>query len=305
LIHARSPISWEASHELRQNEWEASCWPACAGDAEPWMRHAGHEVWSQLRGAGLRALPSGCGLVLTERTVLKPGVCAFSPGELRWLGNRDYPRGVPELVVEVPTPATLAEDLPGGRRADVYAAAGVPHYWLVHPQQETLSVFALEGGRYALRGVYRPGDRYRPPFPAGLEMIVADLFRDGAYRGGLFVVGEGWKESDFLAPEEPVGLENLLLVGHPQRRHEVLDDVAPCVVAFTDPEIARRNYARWCAEAARLQGLPEPARLGETFEAGRFRLWRDERRVHAEVRLLGRRFRRVLEVWSAAAAWSW
>ena len=58
------------------------------------------------------------------------------------------------------------------KRGD-YAEGGVPEYWIVNPQTETISVLRLRGDAYEEAGVYRRGDlaasvvlagfRYRSP----------------------------------------------------------------------------------------------------------------------------------------------
>ncbi|HUP70527.1 MAG TPA: Uma2 family endonuclease [Acidimicrobiales bacterium] len=54
--------------------------------------------------------------------------------------------GVPDLVVEVHSPATRALDLTEKRF--VYAQAGVPAYWMIDPDASTLTVLELKDGAY-------------------------------------------------------------------------------------------------------------------------------------------------------------
>ena len=83
--------------------------------------------------------------------------------------------GPPDLMVEVLSPGTAANDLPGGRKFALYAQAGVPHYWVIDPDSVGLRVFALDAaGSYIETGSYRGGETYEPPLFPGLTLRPAD-----------------------------------------------------------------------------------------------------------------------------------
>jgi Uma2 family endonuclease len=65
-----------------------------------------------------------------------------------WLGA--------DLVVEIVSPDHVERDTVL-KRTD-YAAAGIPEYWIVDPEEETITVLTLEGGAYVAHGVSRRGD---------------------------------------------------------------------------------------------------------------------------------------------------
>lgn len=56
-------------------------------------------------------------------------------------------RGAPDWVVEVLSPATAGHD--HILKRTVYERAGVKEYWLVHPIDRIVTVYRLEGGRFA------------------------------------------------------------------------------------------------------------------------------------------------------------
>lgn len=65
-----------------------------------------------------------------------------------WLGA--------DLVVEIVSPDHVERDTVM-KRAD-YAAAGIPEYWIVNPEEGTIMVLQLEGNAYVAHGVFHRGD---------------------------------------------------------------------------------------------------------------------------------------------------
>jgi Uma2 family endonuclease len=65
-----------------------------------------------------------------------------------WLGA--------DLVVEIVSPDNLERDTVI-KRAD-YAEAGIPEYWIVNPEEASITVLKLENGVYISHGVFRRGE---------------------------------------------------------------------------------------------------------------------------------------------------
>lgn len=65
-----------------------------------------------------------------------------------WLGA--------DLVVEIVSPDYVERDTVI-KRAD-YAKTGIPEYWIVNPEDETITVLKLAGSVYVAHGVFRRGD---------------------------------------------------------------------------------------------------------------------------------------------------
>ncbi len=61
-----------------------------------------------------------------------------------------------DLVVEVVSPDDRERDLVVKRQE--YAQAGIPEYWIVDPQAETITVLKLESDRYVEHGVFGRGE---------------------------------------------------------------------------------------------------------------------------------------------------
>lgn len=66
-----------------------------------------------------------------------------------WLGA--------DMVVEIISPDNPERDTVT-KRAD-YAEASIPEYWIVHPEEETITVLWLTGEVYVEHGVFRRGQQ--------------------------------------------------------------------------------------------------------------------------------------------------
>ena len=73
-------------------------------------------------------------------------VCDRSKIQSKWV------YGAPDLVVEILSPSTARNDRM--RKKDVYAASGVPEYWIVSPEEQSIEVYLLRDGAYTLDNLY-------------------------------------------------------------------------------------------------------------------------------------------------------
>ena len=86
-------------------------------------------------------------------TVVQPDVLVVcDPHKI----DRRGVRGAPDWVLEVLSPSTAAHDQIAKRRT--YERAGVREYWLVHPSDRTLTVYALDNGQYGRPDIYELKD---------------------------------------------------------------------------------------------------------------------------------------------------
>jgi Uma2 family endonuclease len=81
----------------------------------------------------------------------------------------------PLLVVEIRSPSTALVDL--NRKKAAYERFGVPSYWIVNPDppEPELTVFELQGSRYALAAKASGPFAVDRPFPVSIDP--ADLVR--------------------------------------------------------------------------------------------------------------------------------
>ena len=86
-------------------------------------------------------------------TVVQPDVLVVcDPSKI----DRRGVRGAPDWLLEVLSPSTAAHDQIAKRRT--YERAGVREYWLVHPGDRTLTVYALDNGQYGRPDIYELKD---------------------------------------------------------------------------------------------------------------------------------------------------
>lgn len=81
-----------------------------------------------------------------------------------------------DLLVEI-----VSEDRKG-RKRDLqekraeYAAGGIPEYWIVDPQEQTITVLTLNGDHYRVHGEFKPGETATSLLLEGFAVDVADCF---------------------------------------------------------------------------------------------------------------------------------
>jgi Uma2 family endonuclease len=242
---------------------------------------------------------------------------AIAPDQYYFRGSKeecmiagDYFQGVPELIAEVLSPASRAIDQ--GPRKELYRRIGVRHLWLLDPELETVVIYELEGSHYQQVATFHAGDEFRPRLFPEVRVAVDDLFdtqwkRKPQWRG----IDEPQPVSAWLAPRETrLGLEYLLLLGHPDRRYEIWHNRAPCVLAFGSAEEGQVRFGHFLEDMCRWEQQPlcQPSAIEpgvEVAEVGRFHLTRRGRLVHLEVAVDARKYREMLEVWTHRKAWDW
>lgn len=128
-----------------------------------------------------RAQQKGFGVVLVAPTdvlfaeydVTQPDLLFISKERLHILGE-DNVRGAPDLVVEIISESTRRRDVLDKR--ELYERHGVPFYWIVDPEEESVRVFGLHNGKYGepawLRGDQKIACRMFP----GIEQDIGSLF---------------------------------------------------------------------------------------------------------------------------------
>ena len=91
---------------------------------------------------------------------------------------RKPPEGV-DLAIEVVSPGSgnRERDLVDKRRD--YAKAGVREYWIVDPEEKTITVLALSGKSFKVHGVFKDGEDATSKLLKGFKVAVSDVFAAG------------------------------------------------------------------------------------------------------------------------------
>jgi Uma2 family endonuclease len=80
-------------------------------------------------------------------------------------------------VVEIlsPGPRNRRRDLVTKR--DQYAARGMPEYWLIDPETQTITLLQLQAGTYAETGQFGNRGVLLSPLLPNLNLTLADIFQ--------------------------------------------------------------------------------------------------------------------------------
>lgn len=88
--------------------------------------------------------------------VIVPNLAGWRRERLPCLPDTAYFETAPDWIAEILSPSTALAD-----RTDklaIYAAFGVGHAWHIDPDQRTLEVFALTGGKWLLAATFKDAD---------------------------------------------------------------------------------------------------------------------------------------------------
>mgnify|MGYP000001379519 CR=1 FL=1 len=119
--------------------------------------------------AGGKVLVAALRLRLPNGHFREPDLLLLRVAEDPRRGNR-YWFGA-DLVLEVVSPDKPERDLVE-KRGD-YAEAGIPEYWIVNPEAETITVLRLEGASYAEHGAFARGAEATSALLPGFSVSVA------------------------------------------------------------------------------------------------------------------------------------
>lgn len=92
-----------------------------------------------------------------------------------------YYRGV-DLAMEVVSEDQRSRERDHVEKRELYAAAGVVEYWIVDPQEQKITVLALEGDKYVEHSVAQPGTQATSRLLEGFAVDAAAVFAAGKKR---------------------------------------------------------------------------------------------------------------------------
>lgn len=121
--------------------------------------------------AGLEVFFAPLDVALSDDTVLEPDVLVARIADLT---ERDLPKP-PLLAVEVLSPSTRRYDLLLKRSR--YEAAGTPAYWVVDPDEPSITAWELRDGIYVDAGHAVGGDAFEVTVPYAVRVVPDELVR--------------------------------------------------------------------------------------------------------------------------------
>jgi Uma2 family endonuclease len=116
-------------------------------------------------------LPAPFDYKVSDITVLQPDIIVARRADV---GEKNMQR-TPLLVIEVLSPSTRRID--HGTKRLAFEAAGVPSYWLVDPDEPSLTVLELASGEYREVACVNGEEAYEAPAPFAVRVVPADLVR--------------------------------------------------------------------------------------------------------------------------------
>ena len=130
----------------------------------------GFEMYFFVMRRGLGRVYLAPDVILSDQDIVQPDIVFLSRDRLEIFNDLNIV-GAPDLVVEILSPSTRARDL--RQKRDLYERSGVKEYWIVDADEKTLTMLALDGGRYREIGVYREGEFLESPaLGGGFELVL-------------------------------------------------------------------------------------------------------------------------------------
>jgi Uma2 family endonuclease len=117
-------------------------------------------------------------VVFSNFDIVEPDLIYLSRERAAQVITRLHAKGVPELVVEISSPATRKRDETIKRR--LYERVGVTEYWVVDPDLDVIRIYRRSGDRYdrPIELSSEAGDTLFSPLLPGLELRLAAVFKE-------------------------------------------------------------------------------------------------------------------------------
>ncbi len=107
--------------------------------------------------------------------VTHPDVLFVSKARRAIMGHQCV-EAAPDLVIEVLSPSTRADDLPGGRKFTIYERYGVAHYWVVDTDARTITQYAWHDNRFHRAAILTEEDILTSPLFPSITRPINEIF---------------------------------------------------------------------------------------------------------------------------------
>ena len=134
-------------------------------------------LWQQIVEPGLGIVMHEAGLALWDDSALGPDITIIRTERTSIIGSTTV-NGAPEIVVEVLS-SNRRSDLV--RKRELYEAAGIPEYWILDGDADTITPLALgDDGAYRERSALTAADTLTTPLFPEFSLPLARLFEHPA-----------------------------------------------------------------------------------------------------------------------------
>lgn len=113
-------------------------------------------------------------VTLTMSNVVQPDIL-FVSSNRREIIRQERIDGPCDLIVEIMSPSNRRKDRL--QKMEIYRKAGITHYWIADPEEDTLEAFMLKDESYTLVFAGGPGDKVTHPDFPGLDMDLDRVFK--------------------------------------------------------------------------------------------------------------------------------
>ncbi len=133
----------------------------------------------QILETGLGIAYQVAGVVVSDNSALGPDIVVVRAERAGIIGPTVIDGGPPDIVVEVLSSSNRHVDLV--RKRQLYAAAGVPEYWILDGDADTLTALELgDDGIYRERAVLTVADTLTTPLFPKFSLPLAQVFNHPA-----------------------------------------------------------------------------------------------------------------------------
>jgi Uma2 family endonuclease len=135
------------------------------------------EAWARAGGGG-RTFASGLKVRVSERRGLMPDLQFYRPDNRPAGRSGAVVDGRPDLAIEIISPSSVRYDRV--IKLGYYASIGVPEYWLVDIENETVERLVLDGDRYRIESALSGDEVLSPTTFPGLAIPLMELWAAAA-----------------------------------------------------------------------------------------------------------------------------
>ena len=137
-------------------------------------------LWQQIVEPELGIVYQVAGVVVSDNSALGPDIVVVRQERAGIIGRTVIDGGPPDIVVEVLS-SNRHVDLV--RKRELYAAAGVPEYWILDGDADTITALELgNDGAYRERAVLTAADTLTTPLFPEFSLLLAQVFNHPARR---------------------------------------------------------------------------------------------------------------------------